>query len=183
MKAFLVNTQRLQPIPQTRIFADSAVSHGNVPLFLPDHYGVELSAVVMPAIRIDRLGINIAERFAPRYYSHITAAIHLRPSDDLDASTDYFRAIDHALSIGDWLEMPQQRRCRIESGHGDAFVADFDVLAADAAVAALSQGTTLKMGDVIVFDAPDMQARWTPERDTAAAVSIDGTPVIRFNFK
>ena len=184
MKAFIVNTQGLQAIPQTRIFADSAVSHGNVPLFLPDHYGIALSAAVLPAIRIDRLGTNIAERYARRYYSHITAAIQLRPAESLDGTTDYFRAIDHALSIGEWIEMPQQRRCTIESNHSGAIEADFDALGADSAVAALSRCITLKMGDVIVLDTTAAgSAVWTPERDTTAEVTIDGTRVIRFNFK
>ena len=60
----------------------------------------------------------------------------------------------------------------------------FDALGADSAVAALSRCITLKMGDVIVLDtAAAGSAVWTPERDTTAEVTIDGTRVIRFNFK
>ena len=80
--------------------------------------------------------------------------------------------------------MPQQRRCTIASNHTGAIEADFDALGADSAVASLSRCITLKMGDVIVLDtAAAGSAVWTPERDTTAEVTIDGTRVIRFNFK
>ena len=59
---------------------DTALLKDGKPFFLPDfsdevHYEAEL------VIRIDRLGKNIAERFAHRYYSEVTIGIDFTARD------------------------------------------------------------------------------------------------------
>ncbi len=59
---------------------DTALLQGGRPFFLPDfseevHYEVEV------VVKIDRLGKNIAERFAHRYYSEVTVGIDFTARD------------------------------------------------------------------------------------------------------
>ena len=55
--------------------SDSSLLKDGKPFFIPDfssevHYETEI------VVRIDRLGKNIAERFAHRYYNEVTVGFH-----------------------------------------------------------------------------------------------------------
>lgn len=158
------------------VFADSALSQGNHPLFLPD--GIRWKGFVRPAIRIDRLGMNISERFARRYYGHATAVYHLTPADM--PAAEIYQAMDRAINIGSWLPLEGHRTISLSCPKGET-IADFDSLNADKAIAALSSLMTLKMGDIVIFDRPDIN--WNPTIDMAVTVTVNATEVIRFNIK
>ena len=60
--------------------SDSSLLKDGKPFFIPDfsseiHYETEL------VVKIDRLGKNIAERFAHRYYSEVTVGIDFTARD------------------------------------------------------------------------------------------------------
>jgi 2-keto-4-pentenoate hydratase/2-oxohepta-3-ene-1,7-dioic acid hydratase in catechol pathway len=66
--------------PVIFIKADTAILKNGKPFFIPDipgeiHYEAEI------VVRIDRLGKNIEERFASRYYNEITVGIDLTARD------------------------------------------------------------------------------------------------------
>ena len=55
-----------------RLMADSTMLVGNKPFFIPD-FAPEFVLHPALAVRIDRLGKNIAPRFAHRYYQSASA--------------------------------------------------------------------------------------------------------------
>ena len=71
------------PLPEKPVFfmkADSSILKNNKPFFLPDfskdvHYEVEL------VLKISKLGKNIAEKFAHRYYNEIGIGIDFTARD------------------------------------------------------------------------------------------------------
>lgn len=176
MKILMVDPDAIEPAPRLKVFADSALSQGNHPLFLPD--GVQWEGLVCPAIRVDRLGMNIAEKFAHRYYGHATAVYHLTPAGN--QASEIYRAMDRAVNIGTWLPLDGRRSLRISCPAGEA-CADIDGLNTDKVIAALSRTMTLKMGDIIFFSRPAI--RWQPAIGTTVTANVDGTEVIRFNIK
>ncbi|MFR9166282.1 MAG: fumarylacetoacetate hydrolase family protein [Dysgonomonas sp.] len=87
---------------------DSALLKDGKPFFIPDfseeiHYEVEL------VIRINRLGKNIAERFANRYYSEVTVGIDFTARDlqkkqkDQGLPWEISKAFDGSAVIGDFV--------------------------------------------------------------------------------
>jgi len=71
------------PVPKERIFflmPDSAIIQNNLPFFYPDfsndiHYEVEI------VIKFNKLGKNIAPKFAHRYFNEIGIAIDFTARD------------------------------------------------------------------------------------------------------
>jgi len=60
--------------------ADSALLKDGKPFFIPD-FSSEIHYETEVVIRIDRLGKNIAERFASRYYKEVTVGIDFTARD------------------------------------------------------------------------------------------------------
>ena len=71
-----------------RLMADSTMLVGNKPFFIPD-FAPEFVLHPALAVRIDRLGKNIAPRFAHRYYQSASAcAVVEAKVDDSSSSSD-----------------------------------------------------------------------------------------------
>ena len=177
MKIMLVDPDALEPTPDIKVFADSALSPGDKPLFIPDAPPQGWEGMILPAVRVDRLGTSIATRFANRYYAHVTAVHLLRPAGPWP---EIYRSMDHALSLGRWMPTDGRRAFDISDGTGTV-TADLDLLRADEAISALSRLMTLKMGDVIIFNRPPIMR--PPVPDTTLRVTVDGVEAIRFNLK
>lgn len=141
-----------------RLMADSTLLANDKPFFIPD-FAPEFAMRPALAIRIGRLGKNIAPRFAHRYYETAAACAVVTPmgieSDNLDAR---HTAFDGALMLGKGF--PLNEICASGGLTVTTTLSEQPAIATptvstekiDATIAEASQYFTLKMGDIIVID-------------------------------
>jgi 2-keto-4-pentenoate hydratase/2-oxohepta-3-ene-1,7-dioic acid hydratase in catechol pathway len=154
--------------PTVFMKSESSLLNNGKPFFIPDfsseiHYETEI------VLKINRLGKNIAERFARRYYSEVTVGIDFTARDlqrrlkaeglpweiskafDNSAATGAFIPLDElggdAGRISFKLEINGQK---VQEGN----TADM-IFSADRIVAYASRFFTLKMGDLFFTGTPE----------------------------
>lgn len=146
--------------------ADSALLKDGKPFFIPDftnevHYETEL------VVKIDRLGKNIAERFAHRYYSEVTVGIDFTARDlqrRLRAEGrpwEISKAFDNSAAVGRFVPLEKAGEVQRLDFHLDingttvqrGNTADM-LFAVDQIVAYASRFFTLKIGDLIFTGTP-----------------------------
>ena len=92
---------------------DTALLPKRNPFFIPDftddlHHELEL------VVRINRVGKNIEERFASRYYSQITLGIDFTARDvqkqckEKGLPWEKAKAFDGSAPLGDWVDLGQR---------------------------------------------------------------------------
>ena len=146
--------------------ADSALLKDGKPFFIPDfseevHYETEI------VVRIDRLGKNIAERFAHRYYAEVTVGIDFTARDlqrklraqglpwEISKSFDNSAVIGTFVpleDVGDINRLPFHLEINgkpVQAGN----TADM-LFSVDKVIAYASRFFTLKMGDLIYTGTP-----------------------------
>ncbi len=145
---------------------DSALLKNNKPFFLPDfsseiHYETEL------IVRIDRVGKNIAERFAHRYYSHIGLGIDFTARDiqrrnrPLGYPWETSKAFDGSAVVSEFLPIANFGSLENLNFHLDidgktvqqGNTADM-IFTVDQIIAYVSRFFTLKIGDIIFIGTP-----------------------------
>ena len=145
---------------------DSALLKDSKPFFIPDfseevHYETEI------VVRIDRLGKNIAERFAHRYYAEVTVGIDFTARDlqrklraqglpwEISKSFDNSAVIGTFVpleDVGDINRLPFHLEINgkpVQAGN----TADM-LFSVDKVIAYASRFFTLKMGDLIYTGTP-----------------------------
>lgn len=145
---------------------DSSLLKDGKPFFIPDfsseiHYETEI------VVKIDRLGKNIAERFAHRYYNEITVGIDFTARDlqsKLRANGlpwEISKAFDNSAVIGDFIPVS-----RVEDVNAIPFHLDINgnkvqegntrdmLFSIDKIIAYVSRFFTLKIGDLIYTGTP-----------------------------
>ncbi len=146
--------------------SDSSLLKDGKPFFIPDfssniHYETEI------VIRIDRLGKNIAERFAHRYYSELTVGIDFTARDlqnRLRAEGlpwEISKAFDNSAAIGTFIPKEKAGSITDISFHLDinnrkvqeGNTADM-LFSVDRIIAYASRFFTLKIGDLIYTGTP-----------------------------
>ena len=120
------------------------------PVFVPD-MGSGWQGQPVVALRIGRLGRDIAPKFASRYVDAVTVALWLRlPAEDASLSAGLLDGLDASLAAGTWIpagELPQTPLA-VSTPCSEISV---DLQAEiESAVPAVSRYMTLKMGDVIL---------------------------------
>jgi len=146
--------------------ADTSALRNNKPFYVPDfsqeiHYETEL------LVKINRIGKNIAPRFAHRYYSEIGLGVDFTARDlqrKLKAEGkpwEIAKAFDNSAVIGDFLPVEsvgniQDIRFRldlngetVQNGHSADMIFPVDEL-----IAYISRYFTLKIGDIIFTGTP-----------------------------
>lgn len=147
--------------------ADSALLNQGKPFFVPDHLGrIDYEAELV--VRICRLGKNIPERFAHRYYDAVTVGIDFTARDlQREASAKgqpwtICKGFDGSAVIGDWQPLPFQQKdvndlhFRLEK-NGETVQQGWagDMLyKTDQIVSYLSRFFTLKTGDLLYTGTP-----------------------------
>lgn len=144
---------------------DSTVIKSGKPFFLPEpENGYE--ALLSVAIRIDRLGKSIREKFASRYYSMAAPVVNVvnRPLlDELRGKGlpwDEAVAFDGSCWLGDFIEcaslLHDGSSLRMYSGEDEVAVWRPESLAmrVDRLIERVSIVNTLKTGDIVVFGFP-----------------------------
>ena len=104
--------------------ADSAILNQGKPFFIPDHLGrIDYETEVV--VRICRLGKNIPERFAHRYYDAVTVGIDFTARDlQRDARTkglpwEMCKGFDGSAVIGQWMGIEKFRDIQAIHFHMD----------------------------------------------------------------
>ena len=146
--------------------SDSSLLKDGKPFFIPDfsseiHYETEL------VVKIDRLGKNIAERFAHRYYSEVTVGIDFTARDlqrrlrEQGLPWEISKAFDNSAVIGTFIPLEKAGNVNQLSFHLDmngktvqqGNTADM-LFSLDQIIAYVSRFFTLKIGDLIYTGTP-----------------------------
>lgn len=145
---------------------DSALLKDGKPFFIPD-FSSQIDYETVLVIRINRLGKNIAERFAHRYYDAVTVGIDFTARDlqrkfRLDGKPwELCKGFDNSAVIGDWV--PIENVSNVQQIH---FHLDIDgrtvqegnsadmLFCIDQIIAFVSRFCTLKIGDLIFTGTP-----------------------------
>ena len=146
--------------------SDSSLLKDGKPFFIPDfsseiHYETEL------VVKIDRLGKNIAERFAHRYYSEVTVGIDFTARDlqrrlrEQGLPWEISKAFDNSAVIGTFIPLEEAGNVNQLSFHLDmngktvqqGNPADM-LFSVDQIIAYVSRFFTLKIGDLIYTGTP-----------------------------
>ena len=152
--------------PVIFIKPDSALLKDSKPFFIPDftqrcEYETEL------VVRICRLGKNIAERFAHRYYSEVTVGIDFTARDlqrrlrEQGLPWEISKAFDNSAVIGTFIPLEEAGNVNQLSFHLDmngktvqqGNTADM-LFSVDQIIAYVSRFFTLKIGDLIYTGTP-----------------------------
>lgn len=170
--------------------ADSAILRHGEPVF-PDDRPDGWRSLIVPAIRISRLGTSIRRSRARNYYDSFTFFHVLWPASGNTVATGIPAAIaDRTFSPGTWLPMPEQpvtarvsvRPLALETSTVTDIVLNPGSLGADAAVEWLSQYMTFKTGDILLFFAHGTEiGPATPDTEITVHTAID--EVLRFRIK
>ena len=156
--------------------ADSALLTRGKPFFVPDHLGrIDYEAEVV--VRICRLGKNIPERFAHRYYDALTVGIDFTARDMQRRASEagqpwtICKGFDGSAAIGEWVEkgklfaddyidgeLPGIQRLSFRLDKNGDTVQEgntCDMLySVDEIIAYISQFFTLKTGDLLYTGTP-----------------------------
>ena len=146
--------------------ADSALLTRGKPFFVPDHLGrIDYETEVV--VRICRLGKNIPERFAHRYYDAATIGIDFtardlqRRASEAGQPWTISKGFDGSAAIGEWVEkekLPDIQRLRFHLDINGQTVQDSqtsDMLyRVDEIISYISRFFTLKTGDLLYTGTP-----------------------------
>ena len=145
---------------------DTALLRNGNPFFLPDfseeiHYETEL------VIKINRLGKNIAEKFAHRYYDEVTVGIDFTARDlqrkqkQLGMPWEIAKSFDSSAPIGEFISKKEIADVNnihfrldingttVQRGNSGDLIYSFDKI-----IAYISRFFTLKIGDLIFTGTP-----------------------------
>ena len=107
--------------------ADSAVLKDHKPFFIPDHMGrIDYETEIV--VRISKLGKNISERFAHRYYDAVTVGIDFTARElqkKLRAEGkpwDLCKGFDGSAALGEWVSLDKFRDIQALHFHLDISV-------------------------------------------------------------
>ena len=146
--------------------ADSSLLKGGRPFFIPDHLGrIEYETEVV--VRICKLGKNVPERFAPRYYDAMTVGIDFTARElqkkmmGQGYPWDLSKGFDGAACIGEWMSKEKFRDMQSIRFHLDingqtvqeGFTGDM-LYKVDEIIAYISRFYTLKTGDILYTGTP-----------------------------
>ena len=145
---------------------DSALLRENRPFFIP-RFSNQIEHEVELVVRINRLGRNIAPRFAHRYYSEVALGVDFTARDlqnqckQLGAPWEISKAFDNSAVVSDFISLSElsdiqdihfslQKNGEIQQqGHTKDMLFSVDEL-----IAYISQFFTLKIGDLIFTGTP-----------------------------
>ena len=146
---------------------DSALLKDSKPFFIPDftsemHYETEI------VVKIDRLGKNIAAKFAHRYYSEITVGIDFTARDlqrklrDGGMPWEISKAFDSSAAIGEFIPLETLNRgindvpfhldingTKVQEGNTQDMIFKVDEI-----IEYVSRFFTVKIGDLIYTGTP-----------------------------
>lgn len=173
--------------PETALLKDGK------PFFLP-HFSERIEHEAEVAVRICRLGKNIAPRFAHRYYDALTVGVDFTARDlqarlrEQGAPWEIAKAFDGSAALGTWVDkdtLPldegipfslQINGTTVQSGNTRDMICSIDEI-----IAYVSRFFTLKMGDIIYTGTP--QGVGAVHINDHITGYLDDNKVLEFNVK
>ena len=146
--------------------ADSAVLKDHKPFFIPDHMGrIDYETEIV--VRISKLGMNISERFAHRYYDAVTVGIDFTARElqkklrSEGKPWDLCKGFDGSAALGEWVSLDKFSDIQAIHFHLDingntvqeGCTSDM-LYRVDQLIAYISQYFTLKTGDILYTGTP-----------------------------
>jgi 2-keto-4-pentenoate hydratase/2-oxohepta-3-ene-1,7-dioic acid hydratase in catechol pathway len=146
---------------------DTALLRNNVPFFIPE-FTNEITYAVNIVLRINRLGKNISEKFAHRYYEEIGIGIDFTENDILDTFRqdgqpwEPAKGFDYSAPMGNTFISKKQFTHLDQINFGleingtivqSANTRDL-ILSFDKTIAFISHNMTLRTGDLIFTGTP-----------------------------
>lgn len=142
------------------LMADSSLQKDGKPLFLPD-FAESFVAYPSLVVRINRLGKNIARRFAPRYYDAVTVGLCVEAQGfkggaGIAGVDSAVNAFDGAAVLGDFIpaeELGKQENATFSVAVNSNQVAEIAIadmtMDIDSLIEELSKYFTFKIGDIL----------------------------------
>lgn len=177
----MVGTPVSEPL-MAEIIPDSAILKDNKPLFLPRFSSV-WSIEVAVAFRVCRLGKNIGQKFASRYYDAFTVALRLVPEDlkKVAGTSAVATSFDNALIIGEWIPVEKLPQTITVSTGNWSVDLDAQSILIDEAVKNLSRYFTFKIGDMVI---PASVGHSFPVAiDSNVSISVCSCEIMNFKIK
>ena len=139
------------------LLADSAMTNTGKPFFLPENCGNVMVYLGM-AVKINRLGKHIEEKFAHRYYDQYAPVVHFvfESEENLLLSRglpgDEARNFDRSLFVGEFKALEDMKPIgfRYNGEFKSVFDADKLKISIDEVIHRVSRLNTMKIGDLIV---------------------------------
>lgn len=170
--------------------ADSAILRHGEPVF-PAAIPAGWSSLIVPAIRLSRLGTSIKKTRAREYYDSFTLFHVLWPAAGSDVAPGIpASAADRTFSPGSWLPLSDgQHSIRISvrplaaaDAEPTQFSLDLADLGTDGVIARLSDYMTFKTGDILLFFNHRISLGETA-LDTEIKAAVDDAEVLSFRIK
>ena len=172
LHSVLTNPEGAGADPVVFTKCDSAMLIPGKPFFIPDHLGrIDYEAELV--VRICRLGKNISERFAHRYYDAVTVGIDFTARElQQQASRNGLpwtisKGFDGSAAIGEWVPLSEEFRVKNEKfATAISFRLDkngetvqrgstaYMIHSIDQLISYISRFFTLKTGDLIYTGTP-----------------------------
>jgi len=145
---------------------DTAMLKDGKPFFLPD-FSEDVQYETELVVRVSRLGKNIAERFAHRYYDQVTVGIEFTARDlqtkqkELGLPWEIAKGFDQSAAVGSFIPIEsvtalQDLNFRLDI-NGETVQAGNSremIYSVDRIIAFISRFFTLKIGDLIFTGTP-----------------------------
>lgn len=182
-----------QEMPSVYLMADSSLLKDGKPLFLPD-FAESFIAYPSLVVRINRLGKNIAKRFASRYYDAVTVglcleAVNFGDKSRLQGVASVANAFDGAAVTGEFVsveEVPigECREFGVAVNGGEAVVTDIADMKMniDELIEELSKYFTLKIGDIL-FTGYKEDSGFRLSINDVVSGKLDGKELLHFKVK
>jgi 2-keto-4-pentenoate hydratase/2-oxohepta-3-ene-1,7-dioic acid hydratase in catechol pathway len=145
---------------------DTALLKDGNPFYLPD-FTEQVDYETELVVRINRLGKNIAERFAHRYYDEITVGIDFTARDlqkklkDAGLPWEICKGFDNSAALGTFISKNEVENLQNLNLHLDINGKTVQtgnthdmIYSVDKIIAYISQFFTLKIGDIIFTGTP-----------------------------
>ena len=159
----LCNAGTCDPAKRINIMTDSAILKSGKAFFIPE-FAQRFSCQPHIALRIGRLGKNIAPKFAHRYIDAITSAVTIKAHNITDGTPDcdICTAFDGAVLLGDFIEVSDATTAYNASAEFLIGETPVNLCASNLRfgindiVAYVSRYFALKMGDIILSGHPNI---------------------------
>lgn len=143
---------------------DSALLVNGKPFFVPDFSG-QFEANECIIVKISKLGKNISEKFAERYYDELTFGYDVQAINEQNWARR--TSFDNSLIVGTFV------------GKDASWVNDYASIISRA-ICEVSKIMTLRMGDMVCVD---MDKRFVLEREQILYIEKNGTQLLRCKIK
>ena len=152
--------------PVVFLRADSSLTKGGRPVFLPEDMG-DVHCAAQLVVRICLLGKSIPERFAHRYYDAVTCGVTftatslLKKLREEGLPWDMATGFDGATKTGEWVDIPTgamaPMRFRLDINGKTAMQGNTKdmVRTADQLIAHVSRHFTIRTGDLLFTGVPE----------------------------